>query len=116
MLDDILENYPEFESHLSPNATIIKSQHFENAAVKIVLGREHLLTVEETDAVDCFKKEKWASVLNFVDLTEPDDHKESNPAKLAMKRAKIASSRNSSEYIDLRWTQESLLLKCPSQL
>jgi hypothetical protein len=53
--------------------------------------------------VECFKKEKWASISNFVDLTEQDEQKDCNPAKLAIKRAKLASTRNSSQYIDLRW-------------
>jgi hypothetical protein len=103
MLDDIIEKYPEFSSHLAADANIIKSKDFENAVVKIVLGREHLLTMDESDTVECFKKEKWASISNFVDLTEQDEQKDCNPAKLAIKRAKLASTRNSSQYIDLRW-------------
>jgi hypothetical protein len=59
--------------------------------------------MDESDTVECFKKEKWASISNFVDLTEQDEQKDCNPAKLAIKRAKLASTRNSSQYIDLRW-------------
>ncbi len=36
-------------------------------------------------------------------MTEQDEQKDCNPAKLAIKRAKLASTRNSSQYIDLRW-------------
>jgi hypothetical protein len=48
MLDDIIEKYPEFSSHLAADANIIKSKDFENAVVKIVLGREHLLPMKVT--------------------------------------------------------------------
>jgi hypothetical protein len=105
MFDAILSKYPEFASHLQADANIVKSKHFENAVVKIVLGREHLLEEDESEVVECFKKEKWTDVSKFIDLTEEEvEQKESlNPAKMAIKRAKLASSRNSSQYIDLRW-------------
>ena len=51
----VLNDFPQFEEYLHPDANIVHSSHFEKAIVKVMKGDSSLLEAAEISAIKIFK-------------------------------------------------------------
>jgi hypothetical protein len=87
LFDQLIANYPFFESLIGKKASIIKYPDFENAIVKLQNGNFRDLTVEEKASV------KWLEVVALETKNEVEDY-----ASCIIKKRKFSET-----YMDSYW-------------
>lgn len=101
MLDVILAKYPDYKSHIAQDASIVHSRDFEKAVVKVVSGKEYLLSGNENDSLSKFRKENWIS--DIPQANESNGDSADNIALEILKKARKEYAARESMFIPLNW-------------
>ncbi|KAF4139214.1 hypothetical protein GN958_ATG03815 [Phytophthora infestans] len=95
LVDHVIKHYPGTELYLSPTASLAKIPDFENGVVKLMAGRENILTRGERAAV--VKLLQTSDTLATVPQEEGEDVHQSF-AEVALSQEEVTSSKE-----DLKW-------------
>lgn len=97
LFDNIIESYPELNSHCGKNASIIHSVDFENTIVKILDGKESDLCEKEKDSVVNLKLNISPVETETAALSKP------NFAADLLKRRKMEKTNSNSAYMNCKF-------------
>jgi hypothetical protein len=98
LFDSIKSVFPQLESRLSVNASLVVNEDFETGIVKVINGKEQELSEDQKEELQSFLRDTDKDVQEIISVAQEEDF-----AMAILKANEQAQSIHSSMYVDLKW-------------